>query len=281
MFAEVGRASATDSGATDGDGGAGVSTTQPDDGVAARLDLYRYVTAENADDYLAIMRLFTSTLLADLSAAEVVAHLPDRDPALGLDDAEARCRQLEQWGNLVRSVRDARVASVADYLRSRSRFQVSKLGGRVHRQVDEVIQAADGVRDVARELLGGVIDTLDRIMRQLTGPVPTDADALAADPTTVFASQRLFTESVRDFDWPGMSIAGRLIHAGAKPWRLAEGDYADAVECPPPDTRLALTGRPSATAWDEGLAGRMARTGVAVHEESLLPVLLADLISAA
>jgi len=165
---------------------------------AGRLGLYRYVAAENAADYLAIMRLFTSTMLTDLSAAEVVALLAEDGITLSVDDAEARCRQLEQWGNLVRSVRDARVATVADYLRSRSRFQVSKLGGRVHRHVDEILRASEGAREVARELLGGMVDTLERILARV-GSAPIDADAVAADVTTVFASQRLFTESVRDF----------------------------------------------------------------------------------
>src|SRR3954453_19172166 len=42
--------------------------TPPEEGT--RLDLYRYVSAENAAEYLALMRLFTGTLLADLSATE-------------------------------------------------------------------------------------------------------------------------------------------------------------------------------------------------------------------
>ena len=165
---------------------------------SARLDLYRYATADNAGEYLAIMRLFASTLLADLSAAEVAAHLADAGLTLDPDDVDTRCRQLEAWGNLGRSVRDARVATVADFLRSRSRFQVSKLGGRVHRQVDEVLAATTGVREVARELLGGMLETLTRIAGHLATPSP-DADALAAEVTTLFSSQRLFTESTRDF----------------------------------------------------------------------------------
>lgn len=165
----------------------------------ARLSLYRYVTAEKyAAEYLAIMRLFTSTMLTDLSAAEVAAQLADAGVVLSADEVESRCRQLEQWGNLVRSVRDARVATVADYLRSRSRFQVSKLGGRVHRQVDEILRATEGAREVARELLGGMVETLGRIITQVTTR-PVEAEAIAADVTTVFASQRLFTESIRDF----------------------------------------------------------------------------------
>lgn len=56
--------------------------------------------------------------------------------------------------------------------------QTSKLGGRVHRQVDEILRASDGAREVARELLGGTVTTLERILFRLDGAGTTDADAL-------------------------------------------------------------------------------------------------------
>lgn len=165
-----------------------------------RLNLYRYVGADNASEYIELMRLFTGTLLTDLSAAEAHEALLRVSPATTLtaDDVENRCRQLEAWGNLVRSVRDARVATVNEWLRSRSRYQVSKLGGRVHRQVDEVLAASDGAREIARELLGGTVQTLERILTHLDVE-PVDADAVASDVTTVFNNQRLFSESATDF----------------------------------------------------------------------------------
>lgn len=169
------------------------------EGRPERRDLYRYVTADNAEEYIAIMRLFSSTLLADLSAGEAQAALGRSGVVLSADDVEIRCRQLEQWGNLVRSVRDARAATVAEWLRSRSRYQVSKLGGRVARQVDELISARDGAREVARELLGATVETLQRIADHLDGPAPLNADALAGDVTTVFQNQRFFAESATDF----------------------------------------------------------------------------------
>jgi hypothetical protein len=130
-------------------------TTQAEaDPAPERRDLYPYVTADNAEEHIAIMRLFSSTLLADLSAGEAQSALERFGAQISVDDPERRCRQLEQWGNLVRSVRDARAATVAEWVRSRSRYQVSTLGGHVARQVDEVISASDGAREVARELLG-------------------------------------------------------------------------------------------------------------------------------
>ena len=134
--------------------GEGPTETSPPDtaDTAERLTLYRYVTAENAAEYLQLMRLFTETLLNDLSAAEAHEALLRTVPgtALSVDDIEHRCRQLVTWGNLVPSVRDARVATVSEWLRSRSRYQASKLGGRVHRQVDDVLRASDGAREIAR-----------------------------------------------------------------------------------------------------------------------------------
>lgn len=181
---------------------AGTTPAVPVD--STRLDLYRYLSAENSHDYLQLMELFTSRLLTDLSASEAHEALTRLDPAttLGIDDVENRCRQLVTWGNLVPSVRDARVATVAEWLRSRSRYQPSKLGARVHRQAADVLFASDGAREVARELLGQTVATLERILDQLTASPPgaaIDVDALAGDVTTVFNNQRLFVESATEF----------------------------------------------------------------------------------
>ncbi len=168
----------------------------------SRRDLFRYLTSEESADYIAIMDLFSATLLTDLSAGELAGQLTERGISLSRDTAEARCRQLADWGNLVPSIRDARVATVAEYIRSRSRYQVSKLGGRVHRQAVEILRASDGAREVARELLGQIVQSLDRILAILGSDRPgdaLDADGLAGEVTTVFSSQRLFTDSVRDF----------------------------------------------------------------------------------
>lgn len=169
---------------------------------ASRRDLFRYLVADEAADYLAIMDAFTATLLADLSAAEVRELLATKAGlVLDHDTVEARCKQLERWGNLVPSIRDARVATVADYLRSRSRYQVAKLGGRVHRDAREILSASDGAREVARELLGRIVDALDRTITivERQAREAGDVDQLAGEVTTIFESQRVFTESVRDF----------------------------------------------------------------------------------
>ena len=81
-----------------------------------------------------------------------------------------------------------------------------------------------------------------------------------------------------DFDWPGVGITTRLLRRGARPWRMGERDYTEAVRGLPDDARLALSGTPVGTPWDERLSAAMRRHGVAVHEEALLPHLLEDLV---
>jgi hypothetical protein len=44
-----------------------------------------------------------------------------------------------------------------------------------------------------------------------------------------------------------------------------------------PTNRLGLSGRPEATPWDEGLCAAMTAADVAVHEEAIVTLLLADL----
>jgi uncharacterized protein (TIGR02679 family) len=79
-----------------------------------------------------------------------------------------------------------------------------------------------------------------------------------------------------DFDWPGIAIARRIFDRGARPWRFGRGDYVEAVDRLPADSRLGLSGRVEATPWDEGLCAAMTAADVAVHEEAIVDLLLAD-----
>src|SRR5579859_7077327 len=117
-----------------------------------------------------------SPSLASVDPSEAVA------PSADCSRHKARCRQLVAWGNLVPAVRDARVSTVAEYIRSRSRYQVSKLGGRLHREAVAILHATDGAREVARELLGQIVQSLERILQTLGRP-DIDAEALAGEVT--------------------------------------------------------------------------------------------------
>lgn len=81
-----------------------------------------------------------------------------------------------------------------------------------------------------------------------------------------------------DFDWPGVAIAGRVLEAGAQPWRMGADDYR-AAAAQAGNGGIELAGSPVRTPWDPDLACVMAATGVAVHEEACLDVLLGDLTS--
>jgi uncharacterized protein (TIGR02679 family) len=80
-----------------------------------------------------------------------------------------------------------------------------------------------------------------------------------------------------DFDWPGIAIARRIFERGARPWRFGRDDYVDAVDRLPAGNRLGLSGRAEATPWDQGLRATMTAADVAVHEEAIVDLLLADL----
>ncbi|HEY2237264.1 MAG TPA: TIGR02679 family protein [Streptosporangiaceae bacterium] len=80
-----------------------------------------------------------------------------------------------------------------------------------------------------------------------------------------------------DFDWPGIAIARRIIERDAQPWRFGRADYAEAVGHLRADRRLGLTGRVEATPWDRELSPAMAAANVAVHEEAIVDLPLADL----
>ena len=81
-----------------------------------------------------------------------------------------------------------------------------------------------------------------------------------------------------DFDWPGIGIANRVIdRTGAVPWLLGAQDYLDSVRADAPE----LTGRPVEPSWDHELGAAMRTRGRALHEESVLPSLIASMAASA
>jgi hypothetical protein len=63
---------------------------------------------------------------------------------------------------------------------------------------------------------------------------------------------------------PPMAIRGR-------------DEYLEAMDRLPAENRLGLSGRAEAAPWDEGLHATMTAADVAVHEEAIVDLLLADL----
>jgi uncharacterized protein (TIGR02679 family) len=74
-----------------------------------------------------------------------------------------------------------------------------------------------------------------------------------------------------DFAWPGIAIANRVItRFGARPWQMTAEDYSHAVRSDGP----ALVGKHTEPAWDPEIGAAMRSHGRAVHEETVLPLIL-------
>lgn len=76
-----------------------------------------------------------------------------------------------------------------------------------------------------------------------------------------------------DFDWGGLAIANVLFaRYRVVPWRFDAAHYRP-TDGPP------LQGTPVAASWDDALGSAMQNAGIAIHEESQLGELLADLLA--
>ncbi|MDR6415537.1 uncharacterized protein (TIGR02679 family) [Pseudarthrobacter sulfonivorans] len=74
-----------------------------------------------------------------------------------------------------------------------------------------------------------------------------------------------------DFDWPGIAIANRVIaRCRARPWQMTSDNYLQAVRLDGPE----LVGNHIAPVWDPELGAAMRSRGRAVHEETVLGLLL-------
>lgn len=171
-----------------------VTTTGPVE--TERLRLYAYATARESGDYVAIMRLFTGSLLAEWSARDVA----ERGIELAPEVIEQRLRYLHDNGNLLTSPREVRVTSIAEYQRQPARYTATTLGVRVHRQVEEVMAAAGGAREVPRELLAAVAHRLSALADLGLGGIADASPAELLETTsTVFLQYATFAAAVTDF----------------------------------------------------------------------------------
>ncbi|MEV6995624.1 DUF2397 domain-containing protein [Streptomyces sp. NPDC093228] len=100
---------------------------------------------------------------------------------------------------MLRSTHTVRAGSIAEYQRSRSRYQLSKLGERVQRDADEVLAGADAAREVSSELLTLVERGLGEIAAMVAVPGGADPQQALEKISTLFVQFTEFAESVRDF----------------------------------------------------------------------------------
>ncbi|QJS10807.1 TIGR02677 family protein [Streptomyces argyrophyllae] len=167
-----------------------------------RLDAYTYLSAPERLEHLAIMRVFCGTLLADLAVPDVLAKLHQvGGPAAGLDadTLTVRLEQLVRWGNLLRSSHTVKASSISEYQRSRSRYQLSKLGERIQRDADGVLAEADAAREVSSELLALVERGLRELAELVTAPGGIEPQDGLERVSTLFVQFTEFADSIRDF----------------------------------------------------------------------------------
>ncbi len=169
-----------------------------------RLTALRYAVNDEAEQYIAVMRVFTdgtAGLLSDLSAREVAERLgAEHGLELDSDLVDTRLSYLVQAGNLARSPRESEARSIREYLTTRSRYQLTQRGELVHRQVEELLGATDEVREVSTEMLGGILSGL-RALRAYDQQAlaEVDPDVLAGQVATLFAQFERLVTSTRTF----------------------------------------------------------------------------------
>ena len=175
---------------------------EADEEARRRLNAYTYLSAPERLEHVAIMRVFCGTLLADLAVPDIMTKLRQADAfAAGLDadTLTVRLEQLVQWGNLLRSSHTVNASSISEYQRSRSRYQLSKLGERIQRDADGVLAEADAAREVSNELLALVERGLRELADLVTAPGGVEPQGGLERISTLFVQFTEFADSIRDF----------------------------------------------------------------------------------
>jgi len=122
-----------------------------------RLRMYTYLTAREARrTYFAIMRLFSSTLMADLPAIDVSNALASAEREGRIDPGEPaidkvleRLHRLTERGNLVPGRRETNARSIAEFSHGSVRYQVDKIALRIHRDAEAVLEIPLGEHEVS------------------------------------------------------------------------------------------------------------------------------------
>lgn len=144
------------------------------------------------------MRVFTSTLLADLSAAEVAEAVTASERDSGIDPGELtvdsilnHLRQLMDWGNLIPGRRETNARSIVEFAQGRQRYQANKFAVRIQREAEELLKIPEGAREVTRELLPAIRSRLEQVSLTIGQTITAESLHGADAPATIRLREQL------------------------------------------------------------------------------------------
>lgn len=149
-----------------------------------RVHALRYVTADNAPTYRAIMQVVSDAMdryVIELRPADILTGL--RDGGYVVDVADAReleerfLAQLATWGNLVAAHDHVGVERLQDYYQRRLVYRLTDVGEAAHRAVAQVEATLGRSGSLQTNMLVKIRDALLALHDAATGPA-ADAEEL-------------------------------------------------------------------------------------------------------
>lgn len=145
-----------------------------------QVHAFRYVTADNAPTYRAIMQVFsdaTERYVIELRPADLLAGLREGGYVVDVDDAreleERFLGQLAAWGNLVAAHDHVGVERLADWYQRRLVYRLTDLGEAAHRAVAQVEATLGRSGSLQTNMLVKIRDALLALHQ---AAIRTDAD---------------------------------------------------------------------------------------------------------
>ena len=216
-----------------------------------------------------------------LDAGSAVATLVLHACAAAVAEEDRLERPREQWARLGVSVNELAAPALCFNLPVQQPDVVLAAGEPIHLSLRKLLRDPPAWAVADRDIFvcenpSIVAIAADQFGGACAPLVCTDGMPSAAQRTLlgqlVAAGARLRYHG--DFDWPGLTIGNFVIRAlGARAWRFGADDYLSACDAGGP--RLVTGGRVEAM-WDSRLAAAMAERAVAVHEEAVVEMLMAD-----
>lgn len=163
---------------------------------AESLDAFRYLTADKAPLYRAIMRIFTTAkarFTLHLRPAEVARSLAEAGQAAGEEEVEGALKQLRSWGNLESHQDTSAVATIAEFYRARYLYELTARG----ESAEHAVAVYEDSLERKGELQLTALADVRVHLKELLGLARTDAPDVGKVHRTLRALFERFEELVR------------------------------------------------------------------------------------